>query len=95
MGEAQPPSTSATAGFGVANRNRAALPIMSQSMAKIGQLLVDNPALPLDLSITELAERAGTSAATVTRFCRLIGARYGSPRAARKGAGSPTNGQRF
>ncbi|MBO0871026.1 MAG: MurR/RpiR family transcriptional regulator [Micromonosporaceae bacterium] len=42
-------------------------------MAKIGQLLVDNPTLPLDLSITELAERAGTSAATVTRFCRLIG----------------------
>jgi DNA-binding MurR/RpiR family transcriptional regulator len=73
MGEAPPPSASATAGFGVANRIRAALPTMSQSMAKIGQLLVDNPALPLDLPITELAERAGTSAATVTRFCRLIG----------------------
>src|SRR5690606_31451897 len=28
---------------------------------------------PLELSITELAERAGTSPATVTRFCRQIG----------------------
>ena len=31
------------------------------------------PSLPLRLSITELAERAGTSPATVTRFCRAIG----------------------
>jgi DNA-binding MurR/RpiR family transcriptional regulator len=42
-------------------------------MAKIGALLLENPAAPLELSITELAERAGTSPATVTRFCRLIG----------------------
>ena len=42
-------------------------------MAKVGTLLLEDPALPLRLSITELAERAGTSPATVTRFCRAIG----------------------
>jgi len=46
---------------------------MSAAMAKIGALLLENPAAPLELSITELAQRAGTSPATVTRFCRLIG----------------------
>ncbi len=46
---------------------------MPEGMAKIGTLLLEDPALPLRLSITELAERAGTSPATVTRFCRAIG----------------------
>jgi len=42
-------------------------------MAKVGTLLLEDPSLPLRLSITELAKRAGTSPATVTRFCRAIG----------------------
>src|SRR5438045_9441895 len=42
-------------------------------MPKVGTLLLVYPSLPLRLSITELAERAGTSPATVTRFCRAIG----------------------
>jgi len=46
---------------------------MPVTMAKIAAVLIDDPKAPLTLSITELAERAGTSAATVTRFCRLIG----------------------
>jgi len=46
---------------------------MSAAMAKLGELLLEDPSLPLELSITELAERAGTSPATVTRFCRAIG----------------------
>lgn len=46
---------------------------MPSTMAKIAAVLIDDPKAPLTLSITELAERAGTSAATVTRFCRLIG----------------------
>lgn len=62
-----------TGGFGFRSRIRANLPHMSGAMTKIAQLLLENPALPLELSITELAGRAGTSAATVTRFCRLIG----------------------
>jgi len=60
-------------GFGASSRIRAALPTMSVAMAKIGALLLEDPSLPLELSITELAERAGTSPATVTRFCRVIG----------------------
>ena len=46
---------------------------MSKAMTKLATLLLDEPLAPLELSITELAEQAGTSAATVTRFCRLIG----------------------
>lgn len=52
---------------------RANLPQMSAAMTKIAELILADPTLPLDLSITELAGRAGTSAATVTRFCRLVG----------------------
>jgi DNA-binding MurR/RpiR family transcriptional regulator len=46
---------------------------MSEAMAKLAVLLLDEPLAPLELSITELAAKAGTSPATVTRFCRLIG----------------------
>jgi DNA-binding MurR/RpiR family transcriptional regulator len=46
---------------------------MPATMAKIAAVLIDDPKAPLTLSITELAERAGTSAASVTRFCRMIG----------------------
>jgi DNA-binding MurR/RpiR family transcriptional regulator len=60
-------------GFGTSGRIRAALSGMSVAMAKIGALLLEDPALPLQLSITELAQRAGTSPATVTRFCRVLG----------------------
>lgn len=57
----------------VSERIQANLPQMSRTMVKIGELLLEDPTAPLDLSITELADRAGTSAATVTRFCRLLG----------------------
>jgi DNA-binding MurR/RpiR family transcriptional regulator len=60
-------------GYGASSRIRAALPGLPQAMAKIGTLLLEDPSLPLRLSITELAERAGTSPATATRFCRAIG----------------------
>ncbi len=60
-------------GVRVSNRIQANLPQMSSVMVKIAEVLLENPTAPLELSITELAERAGTSAATVTRFCRLIG----------------------
>jgi DNA-binding MurR/RpiR family transcriptional regulator len=46
---------------------------MPATMAKIASVLIDDPKAPLNLSITGLAERAGTSAASVTRFCRMIG----------------------
>ncbi|MHA7986030.1 MurR/RpiR family transcriptional regulator [Rathayibacter sp. CAU 1779] len=60
-------------GPGVGMRIQSRLPQMSQAMAKIATLLLESPDAPLRLSITELAETAGTSPATVTRFCRTIG----------------------
>jgi DNA-binding MurR/RpiR family transcriptional regulator len=57
----------------VRDRIQARLPQMPVAMTKIAQLLLDSPTAPLHLSITELARQAGTSPATVTRFCRLIG----------------------
>src|SRR5215475_9308363 len=70
LGEATAP---ALAGYGASSRIRAALPEMPGGMAKVGRLLLQDPSLPLQLSITELAAQAGTSPATVTRFCRAIG----------------------
>jgi DNA-binding MurR/RpiR family transcriptional regulator len=67
------PAARALEGYGASSRIHAALPQMPEGMAKIGTLLLEDPSLPLRLSITELAGRAGTSPATVTRFCRAIG----------------------
>jgi DNA-binding MurR/RpiR family transcriptional regulator len=60
-------------GYELTSRIRSTLPHMSASMAKIGQLLLDDPAILLNLTINEVAERAGVSAASVTRFARQIG----------------------
>ncbi len=57
----------------VRERIESRMPQMPAAMTKIAMLLIEQPAAPLDLSITDLAKKAGTSAATVTRFCRLIG----------------------
>jgi DNA-binding MurR/RpiR family transcriptional regulator len=65
--------TAATKTFSVLDRIVTYQSQMPVTMAKIAAVLIDDPKAPLTLSITELAERAGTSAATVTRFCRLIG----------------------
>jgi DNA-binding MurR/RpiR family transcriptional regulator len=46
---------------------------MPATMAKIAAVLIENPRAPLEQSITELAGRAGASAASITRFCRTIG----------------------
>lgn len=46
---------------------------MPATMGKIAAFLREDPKAPLTLSITELAERAGTSPASVTRFCRMLG----------------------
>lgn len=65
--------TAAVAAAGVVNRIQAKLPDMSAAMAKIGTFLLAQPQAPLELSIMELADQTGTSPATVTRFCRLLG----------------------
>ncbi len=65
--------TSAEKNFSVIARIRTYASQMPATMSKIAAVLIDDPKAPLSLSITELAERAGTSAASVTRFCRMIG----------------------
>ncbi|MCX7523349.1 MurR/RpiR family transcriptional regulator [Microbacterium sp. STN6] len=57
----------------VANRILTHLPSMSGTMRKIATVLIEHPHAPLEMSIGELALKAGTSPATVTRFCRLLG----------------------
>lgn len=52
---------------------QASLPTMPGAMRKIGEVVLEDPTAPMRLSITELAQRAGTSPATVTRFCRYLG----------------------
>lgn len=49
------------------------LPDMPSAVARVANYVLHHPQAPLALSIGELAEQAGTSAATVTRFCRIIG----------------------
>jgi DNA-binding MurR/RpiR family transcriptional regulator len=57
----------------VHNRIRARWPELPAATLRVAQVVLDDPRLVLDLAIGDLAERAGTSAATVTRFCRQIG----------------------
>ena len=57
----------------VGDRIRAMLPDMPLAMARVADYLLHNPQAPMTLSIGELAEQAGTSPATVTRFCRMLG----------------------
>jgi DNA-binding MurR/RpiR family transcriptional regulator len=65
--------TSTAKTFSVLDRIKTYQSQMPATMGKIAAVLIDDPKAPLNLSITELAERAGTSAASVTRFCRMIG----------------------
>src|SRR5436305_7316960 len=67
--------TAAAKTFSVLDRIKTYRSQMPATMNKIADVLIDDPKAPLNLSITELAERAGTSAASVTRFCRMIGYR--------------------
>jgi DNA-binding MurR/RpiR family transcriptional regulator len=57
----------------VQNRIRARWAELPAATLRVAQVVLDDPRLVVDLRIDELAERAGTSPATVTRFCRQIG----------------------
>lgn len=60
-------------GMTIARRIAAGRHTMPTAMSKIADVVTVHPAAPVELTITELADRAGTSPATVTRFCRAIG----------------------
>ena len=57
----------------VQDRIRYLLPEMPSAVARVAAYLLEHPQAPLTLSIGELADQAGASPATVTRFCRTIG----------------------
>lgn len=46
---------------------------MPEALSRIAELLIAEPTAPVESTITELAERAGSSPASVTRFCRALG----------------------
>lgn len=57
----------------LAARVRAVLPTLSPSEARIAQIIAADPAGVAALTVTRLAERAQTSAATVVRAARSLG----------------------
>lgn len=54
-------------------RIRSLLPGLARAEQRVAQVVLDDPAVVAHRSITEVAEAAGTSETTVTRFCKAIG----------------------
>src|SRR5262245_61269883 len=54
-------------------RVRAQLPEFRGALRRVAELVLSDPAGAARATIIELAERSGTSPATVTRFCRALG----------------------
>src|SRR6266516_633433 len=58
---------------GVLVRVRAQLPEFTGALQRVAETVLADPAAAARATIVELAERSGTSPATVTRFCRALG----------------------
>src|SRR5690242_11376636 len=54
-------------------RVRAALPELTGALQRVASMVLNDPVGAARATIVELAERSGTSPATVTRFCRALG----------------------
>jgi DNA-binding MurR/RpiR family transcriptional regulator len=52
---------------------RQALPRLSSSEARVAEAIIADPTVVVDLTITDLALRCGTSLSTVARFCQTLG----------------------
>jgi DNA-binding MurR/RpiR family transcriptional regulator len=76
-------------------RARGLLPSLSPAEQRVAQVIIDEAATASRLTITDLAERAGSSETTVIRFCRAMGfAGYSELRltlAAEAGRASPAD----
>ncbi|MCW2643828.1 MAG: putative RpiR-family transcriptional regulator [Dactylosporangium sp.] len=74
-----PAAEAATAGGpllptdGVLARVRSRLPEFTGALQRVAELVLTDPASAARSTIVDLAERSGTSPATVTRFCRALG----------------------
>ncbi|MEV0395112.1 MurR/RpiR family transcriptional regulator [Polymorphospora rubra] len=69
---ATPPSLS-VADDGALLRVRARLPEFTGALLRVADQVLSDPDAAARATIVELAERSGTSPATVTRFCRALG----------------------
>src|ERR1700760_3164902 len=58
---------------GVLVRVRTRLPEFTGALRRVADQVLSDPAAAARATIVELAERSGTSPATVTRFCRALG----------------------
>jgi DNA-binding MurR/RpiR family transcriptional regulator len=54
-------------------RIRSLLPGLARAEQRVAKVVLENPQVVAHRSITEVAEAAGTSETTVTRFCKAIG----------------------
>ena len=70
---ATPPAAVRPAPDGVLVRVRARLPEFTGALQRVAEQVLSDPAGAARATIVELAERSGTSPATVTRFCRALG----------------------
>ncbi|HEY9410197.1 MAG TPA: MurR/RpiR family transcriptional regulator [Jiangellaceae bacterium] len=59
-------------GDSVLTRIRAVLPELPAALQRVAEQVLSAPAVVARATILETAERSGTSAATVTRFCRAL-----------------------
>ncbi|MFF5206426.1 MurR/RpiR family transcriptional regulator [Streptosporangium sp. NPDC000396] len=55
------------------SRVRAGLDEMPEALRRVAELIISDPAEAARSTIVDLAERSGTSTATITRFCRAFG----------------------
>jgi DNA-binding MurR/RpiR family transcriptional regulator len=60
---------------GVLGRLRMELPELPDALQRVAEQILEDPTGAAGASIVDLAERAGTSTATITRFCRVLGFR--------------------
>ena len=67
--DAAPPAASDS----VLARVRSRLPEFTGALQRVAELVLTDPASAARSTIVELAERSGTSPATITRFCRALG----------------------
>src|SRR3954471_20130535 len=68
-----PPPTMNNNSDGVLVRVRTLLPEFTGALQRVAEQVLSDPAAASRATIVELAERSGTSPATVTRFCRALG----------------------
>lgn len=71
--EAIPDSDRPAGDESVLTRIRSVLPELPAALQRVGEQVLSAPAVVARATILETAERSGTSAATVTRFCRALG----------------------